>query len=82
MTIQLRGLKEEVQRVLEEIMKAVDFDMEVLLESEPREIEAVVSNAVLSVIDQDEVPFIDWVRMVEEEEANELKNEKGEFTPN
>lgn len=82
MILKRNGLKEEVQRVLEEIMKAVDFDMEVLLESEPREIEAVVFNAVLSVIDQDEVPFIDWVRMVEDAEVEELKNEKGEFTVN
>ena len=76
------GLKEEVQRVLEEIMKAVDFDIEALLESEQGEIEAVVFNAVLSVIDQEEVPFIDWVRMIEKEEVEEMKNDKGEFNPN
>lgn len=76
------GLKEEVERILEEVLKAVDFDMESLIEADPEEIQAVVFNAVLSVIDQEEVPFIDWIRMVENEEVDEFRNEKGEFVVN
>ena len=76
------GLKEEIRRVLEEVLKAINFDMENLIEADPEEIRAVVFNAVLSVIDQDEVPFIDWVRMVEGDEVEEFRNEKGEFVAN
>jgi hypothetical protein len=82
MIVKRNGLKEEIRRVLEEVLKAVDFDMEALAEAGPEDMEAIVFNAVLSVIDQDEVPFVDWIRMVEKEEADELRNEKGEFLVN
>ena len=76
------GLKEEIQRVLEEVLKAVDFDMETFSEASPEEMRAVVFDAIISVIDPEEVPFIGWVRMVEDAEVEELRNEKGEFVPN
>jgi hypothetical protein len=76
------GLKEDIERVLAELLKAIDFDIETLLEADPEEIETLIFEAVLSVIDQEEVPFIDWIRMVEEEEVDELRNEKGEFIVN
>ena len=76
------GLKEDVQRVLQEILEAVDFDMEALAESAPEDVQALVFQAVLSVIDQEDVPFIDWIRMVEKEEADELKDDDGDFIPN
>lgn len=76
------GLKEELERVMEEILKSVDFDAEVLAEASPSEVEAIIFDAVLSVIDQEEVPFIDWVRMVQKEEAEEFMDEGGGFIPN
>ncbi len=82
MSLQVRGLKEEVERVLAAVLQAVEFDIETLLEADPEEIQAIVFDAVLSVIDQEEVPFIDWIRMVESEEVNEFRNEKGEFIAN
>ena len=82
MSLQVRGLKEEVERVLAAVLQAVEFDIETLLEADPEEIQAIVFDAVLSVIDQEEVPFIDWIRMVESEEINEFRNEKGEFIAN
>ena len=81
-TIKTRSLEKEVGKVLEEILKAVDFDIEILLESGPDEMEFLVFNAVLSVIDPDEIPFIEWVRMVEKEEVEVLRDERGEFIPN
>ena len=82
MSLQVRGLKEEVERVLAAVLQAVEFDIETLLEADPEEIQAIVFDAVLSVIDQEEVPFIDWIRMVESEEVGEFRNEKGEFIAN
>ncbi len=81
-TNKTRSLEKEVGKVLEEILKAVDFDIEILLESGPDEMEFLVFNAVLSVIDPDEIPFIEWVRMVEKEEVEVLRDERGEFIPN
>lgn len=82
MTMRRNGLKEDVKRVVAEIMKTIDFDMEALCEAAPEEIQAVIFDAVLSVMDPDEVPFIDWIRMVEDMEVEEMTNEKGDFIPN
>lgn len=82
MSARRNGLKEEIGMVMEEILKAVDFDMENLAESTPEEIEEIIFNAVLSVIDQEEVPFIDWVRLVEKDDADEFRDERGDFVVN
>jgi len=82
MTARRNGLKEEMEMVLAEVLRAVDFDVEILTEAAPEEIEEIILNAVLSVIDQDEVPFIEWARLVGKEDAEEFKDENGEFILN
>lgn len=83
MTVKLRGLKEEVRKVLVEALKAVDFDFESLALASPEEKEEIIFNAILSIIEEEDIPFIEWVSgMVEKEETDQLRDERGEFIAN
>ena len=72
---------EIVNRVVEKVLKDFDFEIDDILESEKEEIEQAVQEGVLENI-EDEPPSVDWIEIVELDEAEAHKNKNGDFLAN
>ena len=77
-----RSMEKEVKRVMEEVLRIFEFDIEAFIETSREEKEAIVFRAVLSIIDQNDVPSIEWIRVIEDDEIEEIMDERGEFVVN
>lgn len=70
-----------VNKVVEQILKDFDFELDDILESEKEEIEQAIKESVLENI-EDEPPSVDWIEIVELDEAEAHKNKNGDFLAN
>lgn len=80
--IEIKDMEEKVKKVVREVMKEVDFDLEELLDSDREELEGLIMEVVLSLFDDNDIPFIELSRAVEEEDIEALKDENGNFIHN
>jgi len=80
--IEIKDMEEKVKKVVREVMKEVDFDLEELLDSDREELEGLIMEVVLSLFEDDDIPFIELSRAVEEEDIEALKDENGNFIHN
>jgi|YelNatPaOPRAMG01_1025707.scaffolds.fasta_scaffold91824_2 hypothetical protein len=74
-------VNEKVKKVVEELLKEVDFDLEELLETDPKEMEALAFEIALS-LSIDEKPKFEFARMVERDVLEKIMDENGNFIPN
>lgn len=81
MTPQKRSIEKNIGKILHEVFRAVDFDIESLAESDPEEIKDIVLEAVLSVIGEEKIPLIEWMNVVDEGDLEDFKAD-GMFVPN
>jgi hypothetical protein len=72
---------EIVSRVVQKVLKDFDFEVDDALEANKEEIEASVRDEILENIDE-EPPYVDWIEMVELDEAEAHKNRNGDFLSN
>lgn len=72
---------EIVNKVVEKVLKDFDFEIDDVLESNKEDIELSIKEEILENIDE-EPPFIDWIQLVELDEAEEHKNKNGDFLSN
>jgi len=70
-----------VKRIVEKVLADFDFEIDDVLEAKKEEIEDAVKEGVMENIDK-EPPFIDWIQLVELDEAEEHKNKNGDFLSN
>ena len=71
-----------VNKVVEKVLKEFDFEIDDLLEEgEREEIEQAVKEGILENI-EDEPPSVDWIEIVELDEAEAHKNKNGDFLAN
>jgi hypothetical protein len=75
-------MKELIKDILDELFSVFDFDVEKLMECDPIVIESILFDIIANKFDENDIPSIEWVRFVEFYEAEELKNEEGEFVSN
>jgi hypothetical protein len=78
----MKNMEEKVKRVVAEVLKEVDFDLEDLLDGDRHELERLVMEIVLSLVDDDEMPYIELMRAVEEEDIDEVLDDNGNFVLN
>jgi hypothetical protein len=77
----MKNLEEKVKKVVQEVLKEVDFDLEDLLDSDRRELEKLVLEIVLALVDDDEIPYVELMHAVEED-VDDLLDENGNLMPN
>ena len=82
MTVEKRSIDKDVKKVIKELMISIDFDVETLLEAHPEEIKDMVLDAVLVSMNEKDIPQIEWIDFVDEEDADNFKNEVGDFIHN
>ena len=70
---------EVVKKVVEKVLADFDFEVEDMLESE--EVEKAVQDEIMENIDE-ESPSIDWIELVELDDAEAYKNKNGDFLSN
>jgi len=70
-----------VNRVVEKIMKDFDFEIDDILDTDKEEIEQAVKDEVFENLDE-MPPAVDWIEMVELDEAETHKNKNGDFLSN
>lgn len=67
---------------MDELMKVVDYDMENLTDSTPEEMQELITMAVISSLEDHEIPDIKWTdKVIEEDDLEDLKINGG-FFPN
>ncbi len=77
-----RKYSEKIQKVVMEIMKEIDFDIESLFETDPKETDMLIKHIVISTLKEDEIPRIEWINVVTEYDAEKLKDDYGDFVLN
>ncbi|MCK5023650.1 MAG: hypothetical protein KAS04_05730 [Candidatus Aenigmarchaeota archaeon] len=82
MSIGKRSIDKDVKKVIKELMLSIDFDVDALFEAHPEEIKHMILDAVLLSMDEKEIPQIEWIDFIDEEDADNFKNESGEFVNN
>ncbi len=80
--IEIKDMEEKVRKVVREVLKEVDFDLEDLLDSGRDELEDLIMEVVLSLFEDDDIPFIELSRAVEEDDVEALKDDDGNFMLN
>jgi hypothetical protein len=71
-----------VKKVVQEVLKEMDFDLEELLDSGKKDIEELILTIVMSLLDEEEIPVMDMFYVVEDEDVAALTNDDGEFILN
>lgn len=77
-----KRMDKDVEKVIKELMVSIDYDIEALFESHPSEVEEMVLDAVLLSLDEKEIPEMDWIRFVDEDDLEKNRNEDGDFVNN
>ncbi|MBI4181900.1 MAG: hypothetical protein HY520_02955 [Candidatus Aenigmarchaeota archaeon] len=73
--------QELVNKVVEKIMKEFDFEIEDLLEAEKEKVEQAIKDFLMESLEEDG-PCVDWISLVDLGEAEQHRNERGEFLAN
>lgn len=71
-----------VHKVVEKVLKDFDFEIDDVLESKREDVEQAVKDGVLENIDDDGPPYVEWIQLVELDEAEAHRNERGDFLSN
>ncbi|MBI4021620.1 MAG: hypothetical protein HY369_05235 [Candidatus Aenigmarchaeota archaeon] len=69
---------ELVNRVVEKVLKDFDFEIDDMLEANQEEVVQAIKDSILEHLDQ-EPPHVDWIQLVDLDEAEAHKNKNGDF---
>ncbi|MBL7160782.1 MAG: hypothetical protein ISS93_02955 [Candidatus Aenigmarchaeota archaeon] len=69
-----------VNHVVKKVLEDFDFEIDDVLESKKEDIEQAVHEEVLDCVE--ELPSVDWISLVELDEAEAHKNKNGDFLSN
>jgi len=79
--VEEEGIDKAVKKVVERVLKEMEFDLENFLEDEENDLAGLVFETIMSIL-EDEMPFIEDAFIESEYELESLIDEDGEFILN
>ena len=70
-----------VKKAVEKVMKDFDYEIEDVLDASLEEINESIREEILENIET-KIPHVDWIELVELDEAETHKNKNGDFLSN
>lgn len=73
--------QELVNKAIEKVMKQFDYDIEDVLDADREEVVQAIKDGILENMEE-QPPAIEWIELVELDEAETVKNGNGDFLSN